>query len=112
MLEVSDAFDIALQMSRESAKKDASGEITKLVDGIEMTYKLFHKVLDEVGVKKYDSLGQKIDPHLHFVNAQVHDPAHEPGVITYVIKEGYTIHDRVLRPAQVIISADVDTISP
>lgn len=47
------------------------------------------------------SLGAKFDPNFHNALFQVEDPSREPGCVAQVMKEGYMLHERVLRPAQV-----------
>lgn len=104
LLDVSDTLDFAAAAAAKSANKN--DEVAKIAEGVVMTQKVFEKVLGDAGVTKYQSLGLKADPNVHDVTAQLADPSQEPGTISFVIKEGYMMHDRVLRPAQVVTVAD------
>ncbi len=48
-----------------------------------------------------EALGKKADPNFHETLFTYEDPSKEPGTVGQVLKEGYLIHDRVLRAAQV-----------
>ena len=59
------------------------------------------KALSEHGVVQQEALGQRFSPHEHHALYEVEDGQKEPGTIAHVMKQGYKIHDRVLRAAQV-----------
>jgi len=107
LLDVVDSLDMAVNAANKSMQENPTNDALKnLLEGVDMTRKLFFKGLESAGIKKFESMGQKVDPNLHFITAQLPaGPEVEPGTITYVIKEGYMIQDRVLRPAQVAIAA-------
>ena len=102
LLEVCDTLDMAMNATNQSLAKTDNEEVHRIGEGIKMTQKVFEKVLAEQGVEKFNSIGEKVNPNLHDVSAQLPDPSKEAGTISFVIKEGYTIKDRVLRPAQVV----------
>jgi molecular chaperone GrpE len=62
------------------------------------------QTLDCFGVRRIDALGQRFDPSLHEVMMDVDDPSQPPGTVIRVVEHGYTIHDRLLGPARVIVS--------
>jgi molecular chaperone GrpE len=62
------------------------------------------QILERFGVRRIEALGQRFDPSLHEVMMDVDDPSQAPGTIIRVVEHGYTIHDRLLRPARVIVS--------
>jgi len=102
LLEVADTVDMAVAAgSKQLAQSPDNEPLKVMLDGVMMTQATFAKVLAKEGVTKYESLGAKVDPNLHFVTAQLPDPSKEAGTISFIIKEGYMISDRVLRPAQV-----------
>ena len=53
------------------------------------------------GIKKIEPLGQTFDPNLHEVIFESEIPGQQAGTIIQVVEAGYTIHDRLLRPARV-----------
>lgn len=102
LLEIADDLERALLTVPEEKKKN-SGEpiLDNLVAGIEMTDKNLQKVFKKFGVVKYGAVDEKFDPNIHEALFQVPDATKEAGTIAQIVKIGYKINDRVLRPAQV-----------
>ena len=75
--------------------------LAKLVDGVSATEKNLLSVLEKNGVKKLDPLGQKFDPNFHEVLFEMDAPDKPAGTVVQVLEAGYTIGDRLLRPARV-----------
>ncbi len=107
LVDVADTLELAVAAAENSMKasQENSPSLTSLLDGVKMTSTVFTKALNDAGIVKFESMGKKADPDLHFVAAQLPHPELDPGIITHVAKEGYMIHDRVLRPAQVAVVA-------
>jgi molecular chaperone GrpE len=105
LLEGVDALEAAAKATNGSLQRNQDEAFVKLAEGLNMTTALFHKALASEGITKYESLGQTVDPNLHFITAQLPHPTAPAGTITHMLKEGYHIHERVLRPAQVCVSA-------
>ncbi len=92
LLPVLDDFDAALaQLDGEASK------------GVRMVQDNLWKALRAAGVEEIPSKGQKFDPYVHDCVQQVPDPDQEDGVVKEVVRKGYRLPDRVLRPAQVIV---------
>jgi len=82
--------------------KAPTPELQALAEGVAMTEKLFLSTLEKQGIKKMTTkVGDKLDANLHNVVFQVDDPNKPPGCIATVLKEGYTLHERNIRPAEV-----------
>jgi hypothetical protein len=60
--------------------------------------------LGRFGVRRIEALGASFDPHLHEAMAEVDDDPRPPGSGVRVLEDGYMIHDRLLRPARVIVA--------
>jgi len=73
-------------------------------DGVELIYRKLQAILDAEGVKRINAEGQMFDPNFH--EAILQEPAEgvESGCIIAVIQNGYTIGERVIRPAQVRVA--------
>eukprot|EP01113_Clastostelium_recurvatum_P049112 TRINITY_DN904_c0_g1_i1.p1 TRINITY_DN904_c0_g1~~TRINITY_DN904_c0_g1_i1.p1 ORF type:complete len:247 (+),score=66.68 TRINITY_DN904_c0_g1_i1:44-742(+) len=100
LLDVEDNFSRAL----ESVPKDllaTTPALKALYDGVVMTEKGFMKILTEQGVTKLNPIGEKFDPNRHMALFEVPDSSKEAGIVSSVIKEGFILKDRVLRPASV-----------
>jgi molecular chaperone GrpE len=91
----------------ETAEGEAPGELEALravIDGVEATERELKAVLTRHGVKAIDAMGARFDPHLHQAIAEVPANGQEPGTIVNVVQEGYTIGERLLRPAMVTVA--------
>ncbi|MEO0592890.1 MAG: nucleotide exchange factor GrpE [Myxococcota bacterium] len=75
-----------------------------LLEGIRMVHKQFSDVLDQHGVRGFDSVGTVFDPELHEALSQAPSDEHEPGSVIAEHERGYMIHDRLLRPARVVVA--------
>jgi molecular chaperone GrpE len=104
MLTVADNLRRALACVPESHRRQAGSPCEALAQGIEVTERDFLSRLDKYGVKKLDSLGAKFDPNLHEALFEVPDETVPNGTVVEIVEEGYTIGDRVLRPAKVGVS--------
>lgn len=74
----------------------------KWLNGIHGTLKQLEKALEELGVKKIQTLGQKFDPNKHEAVREV--PGEEDGLIVEEYQIGYEINGKIIRPPQVVIS--------
>jgi len=93
-VEIMDDLEEALR----SNKPDEHQSNTGYRDGIEMTLKKFISVLERYGVKRIETKGEKFNPEIHEAISG------EGGMIKEEIRTGYTMHDKVIRPARVIIN--------
>uniref|UniRef100_A0A0D9X6W3 GrpE protein homolog n=1 Tax=Leersia perrieri TaxID=77586 RepID=A0A0D9X6W3_9ORYZ len=109
LLDVADNLSRASSVVKESFSKidtsNDSGEAVKLLktllEGVEMTEKQLGEVFKKFGVEKFDPLNEKFDPNRHYALFQIPDPSKPSGTVAAIVKVGYMLHDRVLRPAEV-----------
>jgi molecular chaperone GrpE len=104
ILAVADNMDRALQALDSEIREKADASVKALLDGVELTERELHKVLEKHGVKKFDPLGEKFDPNLHQAMLEQLDESRPAGTVAQVIQPGYTIAGRVLRPALVAVA--------
>ncbi|KAI5966810.1 mge1 [Candida pseudojiufengensis] len=100
LLESVDNFNLALGHVKEDTLK-SNEEVKNLYDGVDMTRNIFEKTLGKFGVEKIDPMGEPFDPNLHEATFEVAHPDKEPGTVFFVQQTGYTLNNRVLRPAKV-----------
>ena len=86
----------------EASEKTA--DVESLKAGFRMTAQQIEKVLDAHGCKTIDTVGQPFDPAVHDAILQQAVPDAVPGTIVGMASRGYRLHDRVVRPAQVIVA--------
>lgn len=92
--------------SLESGLAAAAGQgaADKLLEGMALTHKLLISVLEKFNVKALDPVGQKFDPKLHQAMSAVESKDAEPDTVLTVCQKGYLLHERLIRPALVIVA--------
>jgi len=95
LLPVKDSLDAALAVENPS--------IASFKEGVEITAKQLDAVLEKFSIRAIDPQGEKFDPHQHQAIGQVESDA-EANTVVSVLQKGYLLHDRVLRPALVMVS--------
>ena len=93
-----------LKRALEAAKSNKSNSFNDLVDGLKMVEREFLSVLEKHGIKKIESLHKKFDHNLHQAMMEIENDEFEEGVVIQEVQTGYTMHDRLLRPAMVGVS--------
>jgi len=100
ILTVIDSLDSALSMINNVDETDANEFLKKMKEGLTLVDEQLHKVLEKNHIKPV-ACDKEYDPNLHQAIMQVDSDEHESGQIVQVMQKGYTIKDRVLRPAMV-----------
>ena len=101
MLQVADNLDRALEAVPAEAKESGDAGFKALVEGVELTGRSMLASLERHGVKKLDPKGERFDPNFHQAMFEVPDPSVPSGTVVQVVQTGYSIGERVLRPAMV-----------
>ena len=91
--------------SLDAGSQAASAEAGPLKDGLEMTLRQLLKVGADNGMTQLDPLGAAFDPEWHQAISQVPAPDAAPGTVVQVFQKGYSLNDRLLRPALVVVAA-------
>lgn len=99
MLPVIDNLGRAIETSNGSTHANSS-----VVEGVSMTLKELWKVLEQFNVKGFESLGKTFDPNFHQAVMQEETEDHPENTVIHELQKGYMIHDRLLRPAMVVVS--------
>jgi len=97
---IMDSFDSAISSVVSSNDKEAFLKGLKLLQGE------FHRILEVNGLKKIKTVGEKFDPNFHQAEEEVETDKFPAGVIAEEIRSGYTLNDRLLRPAVVKVSKE------
>jgi molecular chaperone GrpE len=101
---VADNMHRAMQALDDELRTKADEATKALLEGVELTERELVNVLEKNGVKRLDPLGQKFDPNRHQAMYEVEDASVPSGSVVQVMQAGYTIGDRVLRPALVAVA--------
>jgi len=91
-------------IKRAIAAADTSPSGANLLDGVKLIGQNLESVLAQYDCKRIEALGQPFDPAFHEAISQQPSAEYPPGTVTLVAQDGYILHDRVVRPAQVIVS--------
>ena len=100
LLFVQDNFERALNHADKDTKDP------KILEGLQMIMGQFSEVLEKQGVRPVKALGKSFDPNFHEAVAEEEVEEKEAGVIISEHLKGYTLHDRVLRAAKVVVAKD------
>ena len=95
-LPILDNFEMAL-----AAAKDAD---PALRDGVQMIYDQLLGILRDSGVETIDATGEGFDPNLHEAISQQETTEAEPGTVVEQVQRGYRLHERLVRPARVVVA--------
>jgi len=104
MLEIADNFARALSHLPQAVRDAADPQIRSVIEGVEATERQLLAKLGNHGVKQIDTSDGKFDPNLHQAIAEVAGEGKPAGSIVNVVQSGYTIADRLLRPAMVTVA--------
>ena len=104
ILDIADNLQRALDAVPAEAKAAADPGLKALIEGVELTERSLLNTLEKNGVKKFDPAGEKFDPNFQQAMYEVPDPSVPAGTVVQVVQAGFTIGERVLRPALVAVS--------
>ena len=98
MLNVVDSLELGLRAAADNPT------VESLNEGMTATLRLLSQTLGRFGVTEVDPLGERFDPERHEAVAVLPSDANEPDSILEVIQKGFTLHERLLRPARVVVT--------
>ncbi len=86
--------------------------VKSVMEGLDLIVQSTESTFEKIGIKKIDSLNEKFDHNLHQAMMEVENDKVEPGTIVQELIPGYTLHDRLLRPAMVGVSKKTKANQP
>lgn len=99
LLGVRDSLESAL-----AAGAAADADVAKLVEGSELIFKQLTQAMEKFNIVEVNPEGEKFNPDLHQAMSMQEAPDSEPNTVLVVLQKGYTLNDRLLRPALVMVS--------
>jgi molecular chaperone GrpE len=100
-----DLLAVVDNLQRAVAAADDADKSSALLQGVQMVADQLARVLQQHHCREIAAQGTRFDPNLHEALAQQPTAAHPPGTVLEVTRAGYQLHDRVIRPAQVLVAA-------
>ena len=101
LLSVRDSLDLA---SSTEIDADDNAAVEKMREGLALTLKQLDSVFEKFHITVLDPKDEKFNPDHHQAMAAVENPDMEPNHVMDVMQKGYLLHDRLLRPAMVVVS--------
>jgi molecular chaperone GrpE len=99
LLAVADSLELGLKAAGEG-----EGSAKALADGMQLTYRQLMSVLEKHGVKQIDPTGQPFNPDHHQAMTLAESAELPPNHVVSTMQKGYLLHERLLRPAMVVVS--------
>ena len=98
LLDIRDSLERGLEVDKESATVDS------LIEGQQLTLRMLSKVMEDHNLELIDPAGQPFDPELHEAMTVLPSADHEENTVIEVLQKGFRLHDRLVRPARVVVS--------
>ena len=95
-----------VERAQSSISEDvrSNDAVKSVVEGLDLIAQSAVSTFEKIGIKKIDSINEKFDHNLHQAMMEIENDEVEPGTIVQELISGYTLHDRLLRPAMVGVS--------
>ncbi len=99
LLSVKDSLELGLD-----AASQEGADLEKLLEGTELTANMLNNVFEKFNVKEINPLNEKFDAEMHQAMSMQETGEVEPNTVLAVMQKGYTLNDRLVRPAMVVVS--------
>ena len=101
LLPVKDSLELGT-----AAAQNEDTDVAKLREGTELTLKLLDGALGKYGITVVDPLDQPFNPEFHQAMSMIESPDKAPNTVVAVMQKGYTLNERLLRPAMVVVAKE------
>lgn len=102
LLPVIDSLEKAIESAEQAGADEGANQA--ILEGVGLCLKMQLDVLAKEGLVTVDPAGEPFDPNLHQAMSMVENPDVEPNSVVAVIQKGYTLNERLVRPAMVMVS--------
>lgn len=102
---VKELLPVLDNLQRAVDAADKADSVADLKSGVEMVLRQSIDILKRLQITPIASVGQPFDPNLHEAVSQMPSAEYPPMTVMLEVERGYTLHDRVIRPSKVIVSA-------
>ena len=101
---VADSLDLGM-----AAAEKPEAQVSSLIEGMQLTQKQMQSTLEKYGVTAVNPVGEAFNPDLHEAMTMLPSAEVAPNHVLEVMQKGYRLHDRLLRPAMVVVSKAPDS---
>ena len=102
LLPVKDSLEMGLAAA--DSESDPAEAVKQLREGTELTLKMLSAAMEKAGITEIDPVGEAFDPDLHQAMSMQESEEYAPNTVMAVMQKGYRLHDRLIRPAMVVVS--------
>jgi len=106
-----DVLSVLDNLERALTASKVAGDFESLLRGIEMIYEELKRILEKHGVAELEVEGREFDPHLAEAVETVPSGEHPPNTVVKVLQKGYRLHEKVIRPARVVVSVSEEEVT-
>ena len=99
LLPICDSMEMGVQAAGEEG-----AEIDKIREGYDLTSKMLNQMLGKFNIEAVNPVGEKFDPEKHQAMSMQEGTGQEPNTVVLVMQKGYTLNDRLIRPALVMVA--------
>lgn len=103
---LADLLPVLDNVGRAIQAAEKTPDVAALVEGVKMVAQQMEGVFNRHHCRRIEALHKPFDPHLHQAILQQPSAEYPSGTVLHVAQDGYQVHDRVVRPAQVIVSTE------
>lgn len=104
---VAELLPVLDNLERSSEAVAGDENLKPFREGVELTYKSFLDALEKFNVKQLNPIGEPFDANFHQAMTMVPNPDMEPNSVMDCMQKGYTLNDRLVRAAMVVVSKEV-----
>lgn len=94
----------SLELCIASVPADLQPASASVIEGVNLTLKMFYTAMDKFGIKQVNPVSEPFDPEHQQAISMQYDPSVPAGTVLSVLQKGYTLNNRLLRPALVVVS--------
>ena len=105
LIPVLDDFERMIKATKSAEEKEGKAD-SSFIKGVELIYSKYRRILEAQGVKEFETLGKPFDPALHDALMQMPKEGVPPHTVIEEVEKGYMLHEKVIRHARVIVSAE------
>ena len=94
----------SLELCINNVPNDMQQAAQSVIEGVHLTLKMFYAAMEKFGIKQLHPVSEPFDPEHHQAISMQVDASVSPGMVISVLQKGYTLNNRLIRPALVIVS--------
>ncbi|OGT35083.1 MAG: nucleotide exchange factor GrpE [Gammaproteobacteria bacterium RIFCSPHIGHO2_12_FULL_37_14] len=98
----------SLELCVNNVPKEIQNVASSVIEGVHLTLKMFYAAMEKFGIKQINPVSEPFNSEYHQAISMQTDSSIKPGMVISVLQKGYTLNNRLIRPALVIVSKEND----